>query len=386
MRYRSILCVFLVFVIGGVVFVAARGMANAFPQRDLGGYWVAAHLASQNPYSLQRSAEFERSIGNLETVPPLVRNPPWAIVLVLPLAWFSYQTAYALWAILSVVLVAGCARAAWNLSGAEASLAPAFLSLLFGPTLVLLMLGQITVLVLLGVMLFLYLVERRRDWLAGASLLLIVLKPHIALFFLLAVVLWSIRSRRWAILASGALALTVACVAALLMNPHIFSQYLDLAKQFPHETELYPNLGGILYAATGHHGWAVLPQVIGMGWLAFYWRRHCADWDWQTDGELALLVSVVCSYHSFPYDEILFLPALMPAFANGNRRNFLVGFIVTNAGYALYMGKVAGRFGFGHVSMWWTASAWLVTYLVSRRARAREAVAPPLRVAGADGV
>ncbi|MGC2209063.1 MAG: glycosyltransferase 87 family protein [Candidatus Korobacteraceae bacterium] len=207
----------------------------------------------------------------------------------------------------------GCARVAWNLYNPSASLAPAFLSLLFGPTICLLMLGQVTVLVLLGITVFLTQVERRRDWLAGASLLLILLKPHIAIYFLLAVLLWTLQSKRWTILVSGALAVAAATVAALAINPHIFLQYLELVRQFAHETEIYPNLGGLLYTATGHHGWAVLPQLTGMVWLAFYWKRHGADWDWQTDGVLVLLVSVVCSYHSFPYDEILFLPALKAA-------------------------------------------------------------------------
>ncbi len=382
MRFQTILCLFLIAVMGGVVFVGALGMANAFPKQDLAGYWAAAHLATRNPYSVQAVKDFERSIGNPNTVPPMVRNPPWAIVLVLPLAWFSYQTAFALWTVLSIVVVVGCARVAWNLYNPSPSLAPAFLSLLFGPTICLLMLGQVTVLVLLGITVFLTQVERRRDWLAGASLLLILLKPHIAIYFLLAVVLWTMQSKRWTILVSGALAVAAATVAALAINPHIFLQYLELVRQFAHETETYPNLGGLLYTATGHHGWAVLPQLIGAVWLAFYWRRHGADWEWQTDGVLVLLVSVVCSYHSFPYDEILFLPALMAAYANGNRRNFLVGFAAANLGYLLYLSKIAGHFGYNQIFLWWTASAWLITYLVSRRPRVRVPLASPLDVAG----
>ncbi|MGC2209062.1 MAG: hypothetical protein WA532_03025 [Candidatus Korobacteraceae bacterium] len=93
MRFQTILCLFLIAVMGGVVFVGALGMANAFPKQDLAGYWAATHLATRNPYSVQAVKDFERSIGNPNTVPPMVRNPPWAIVLVLPLAWFSYQTA-----------------------------------------------------------------------------------------------------------------------------------------------------------------------------------------------------------------------------------------------------------------------------------------------------
>ena len=114
---------------------------------------------------------------------------------------------------------------------------------------------------------------------------------------------------------------------------------------------------------------ALLPQLIGIAWLLFYWWKHRQNWDWKSDGLLVLAVSVACSYYSYPYDEILALPALIVAYAVGNRRIFLTGFFVANLGYASYIFKLAGTFGFTYMFLWWTASAWLITYILARSQR-----------------
>ena len=80
-----------------------------------------------------------------------------------------------------------------------------------------------------------------------------------------------------------------------------------------------------------------------------------------------LVVSVACSYYSFAFDEILVLPALMAAFAKGNRVILLAGFLVTNLGYAIYISSIARQWVHGPMFLFWTATAWLLTFLLSRR-------------------
>jgi len=377
MLVRRVLPLLLIVLMLGVLFAAALAAASALPVQDLAQYWAAAHLVTKNPYSLELTTSFERSAGVVSVAPPLVTKiPPSAIMLVLPLGFLGYKAAFALWSVMSIVVIAGCARAVWDLFTPTPSLAPALLSLLFGPTVVILMLGQLTVLVLLGITLFLILAARKRDWLAGASLLLVVAKPHVVFLFLLAVLLWILYSKRWKILVSGTVAFSAATVAAIAINPHIYAQFMDRTRLVVHETESYPNLGGALYAASGHHVLALVPQLIGLIWLAFYWRKHRVEWDWKSDGMIVLLVSVATSYYSYPYDEVLVLPALLAAFANGkNRRMFLVGLLATNLGYALYISNVAGHFKLGYMFLWWPASAWLVTYVLSQHPRTRLAPA-----------
>jgi hypothetical protein len=288
---------------------------------------------------------------------------------ILPLGLFSYRTGFALWAVFSLVTVVGCAGLVWRSFENKESLFSILLPLFFGPTIILLMLGQWTILALVGVTGFLVATEQRRDWVAGAFLLLVMGKPHIALLYLLAVGLWVFQTRRWAVLYSAVLSLLASSSLMLVMNLHIFSQFLDRTREFIDERRVNPNLGGILYVVTGNHALAAIPQVIGLLWLLFYWKRHRRAWDWKRQGMLVLAVSVACSYYSFPYDEIVVLPALITACVTGNRRIFLVCFAAIELGYGLYLFQVAGTLGFSYMFLWWTATGWLFTYLLSSKDR-----------------
>jgi hypothetical protein len=373
---RNIASALLIAVSGVALFYVVRMAAFALPVQDFAQYWAAAHLITKNPYSLQQVMEFERSCLSLPVASPMaMRNPPWALLFVLPFRFISYPTAFALWDMFSFIVIAGCARAAWRLCTPEPSTVPALLSLLFGPTVALLSLGQFAILVLLGATLFLIMIDRKKDWAAGASLLLIAVKPHVALVFLLSIALWSFQSKRWRVLISAGSAVALASAVVVAMNPLIFSKYIEFARQFAREKTPYPNLGGALYDLTGHHGVAYLPQICGLVWLLFYWRRHRFDWNWKTHGLTALIVSVACSYYSFAFDEILVLPALMAAFAHGNRRIFLAGFVITDLAYAIYLSGVAKDLIHGPMFLFWTATGWLLTYALSLHSDSAESIA-----------
>jgi hypothetical protein len=362
------LCILLIGVVLCLLYAVGLLAASALPVQDLAQYWAAAHLVKTNPYSYAATSAFELSHGIPASTGLLViKNPPWAIVFVLPLALLSYTAAFAAWMALSVLIVTACARASWSLFTPRLSLAPALISLLFGPTVVLLMLGQLTVLVLLGITIFLIAIERKLDWLAGVSLVLILIKPHVVFLFLIVAALWAYRSRRLAIIWFGSIALFVLGGAAMLINPHIFAQFLARARLVVGEDYPYPNLGGLIFVLSGHHGLALLPQVIGMIWALIYWHRHRFTWDWKTDGMFVLVLSIACSYYSYPYDEILLIPALLSAYALGKRGIFLTGFVIANLGYAIYISNLAGKFGFDSIFLCWTASVWLITYALSQR-------------------
>lgn len=369
MRFRKTFAVLLIVFACVVLFAAALMAAYALPVQDFAAYWAAAHLFQQNPYSMQQTQSLEKSAG-LVSAPLVVKNPPWVIVLLLPLGLFGYHSAFAMWTVMSVCVVVGCAKAVWDRWGAGPSLVPALLSLIFGPTVVLLMLGQFTALVLLGALIFCIAVSKKQDWLAGASLLLVIGKPHIALLFLLSVALWTVLYKRWIVLVSGTLALVVASSTALAINSHILAQFWRRTQLAVGETESYPsypNLGGMLYSISGLHILALLPQLAGLIWLAFYWRKHCSNWDWESHGLVVLLSSVVCSYYSWPYDEILALPALIAVFARGDRRMFLAVFALTDLGYAVYISGIAGHFGYSYMFLSWTATGWLLTYVLAQK-------------------
>src|SRR5437763_628311 len=71
----------------------------------------------------------------------------------------------------------------------------------FVPVYVAIIAGRISPLLLLGAVLFLTFVRRGNDLCAGAACALLAVKPHLAYLFWIAVLLWSIRERRWHVLA-----------------------------------------------------------------------------------------------------------------------------------------------------------------------------------------
>ena len=366
MRSKTIITIALIACAAGILFVAALMAASALPPQDLTQYWSAAHLVRQNPYSTQLVSAFEKASRIGASEPPLVlKNPPWAIPFILPLRLFSFRVAFAAWAVFSVVAVVGCVGVVWRWLEEPDSIFSILLPLLFGPTIVLLMLGQWTVLVLIGITGFLIAADRRHDRIAGAFLLLVMGKPHVALLFLTAILLWVVQTRRWKIFYSAALSLAASSAFVLVLNPHVFAQFFARTREVVDEKVPYPNLGGMLYILTGNHALALLPQIIGIVWLIFYWTRRRRTWDWKTDGMLVLVSSIACSYYSYPYDEILVLPALVMAFVTGNRRVFLLLFSATEIGYAFYLLQIAFKFGLSYMFLSWTAMAWLITYLAS---------------------
>lgn len=374
MRSKIFAAVLIAFVLG-ILFMAALMASSALPPQDLTQYWAAAHLVRQNPYSTDLVSALEKAAGVNVVQPPLVlKNPPWAIPFILPLGLFTYHVAFAWWTVLSVVIVTGCVGVIWRRLERAESLLALFLPLVFGPTIILLLLGQWTVLVLLGITGFLIALEHRRDWNAGAFLLLVMGKPHVVLLFLLAILFWIIQARRWKILYSAALSLVGSCLIVLALNPHIFAQFLLRTREVVDEKVPYPNLGGLLYILTGNHTLALLPQIIGILWLIFYWTRRRQTWDWSTDGMLVLVSSIACSYYSYPYDEILVLPALVAVLLTGNRKVFALLFIATDLGYMIYLFQIAGKLGYGYMFLSWTAAAWLVTYLASRSSARRQEI------------
>jgi len=359
--------ILLVALLIGILFFAGLTAASTLPIADLAQYWAGAHLISTNPYSQNLYLQFDRSQGVVTDGPPMVmRNPPPALLLVLPLRFMNYRAAFAFWDLLSIVILAACGRLAYGLVNSEPSLMPVALSLLFGPSIALLTLGQIAIFALLGISLFLFLIERRKDMWAGAALSLTIVKPHIALLFLVVVVLWSIRNRRWSVLLGTASTLTISTGAVAMINPHSLAQYAAFAAEFSKENAPYPNLGGLLYVLSGNHALAYLPQATGVIWLAFYWNRHREPWDWKTDGMYVLLVSLVCCYYSFPFDQIIILPALMIALGKGNRPLLYSGLVITNLAYIFYISGFIGHLGYGPMFLWWTALGWLATFMLAQ--------------------
>jgi hypothetical protein len=228
--------------------------------------------------------------------------------------------------------------------------------------------GQTGILLLLGIVGFLYGIDKKKPWLAGLSLALLAVKPHVAYLFLLAALLWSVSRRAWAILAGMILALSSATLLAWAINPQILSQYLQAIGSYPPSGWATPTLGGVLRLVFGTDRFWLqfLPPALGLLWLLVYWVRRRAVWDWLAQAPLIILVSLVTTAYGWSFDQAIALVAMIQIFVSITSLSWGVRSALILIIYVLInlLDLIAPGNEF---FLFWLAPAWLVLYLASIR-------------------
>lgn len=360
-------------------FVQAPQLLARLQMYDFVEYWAAGRLIAlgENPYDGDRMHELERTAGRTEDG-ILMWNPPWTLPLVLPFGLLPVRMAHLLWLVLQLVVVGYCADRLWLLYGGdrERRWLSWLLGLTFLPTLFALTAGQITPVLLLGVVGFLAFMGRKCETWAGVAAVLIAVKPHLAYLFWLALLLWSIRERRWRTLAGGVVAGVVLTALPLLFNAHVLQQYWHTFTQQPPAQYRSPTIGTVLRLAFGEEQFRLqfLAMIPGLLWFVPYWWMQRKDWNWQEQLPLVLTVSVLTTaYGGWPFDLVLLLLPVLHAATLAARHGWntvsilaLGLFVAVNAVAATQLALQVEYFWF-----LWITPAVLLAYLVVRGAAAR---------------
>jgi hypothetical protein len=195
------------------------------------------------------------------------------------------------------------------------------LAFTFVPTFLTLYLGQIAAVLLAGAVLFLRFERRGHDFLAGAATLLLAAKPHLFLFFWLALGLWAVDRRRWTVLAGGAVAGLAATGVALLLDPGVLGQYREMLTATPPVQYRSPTWGTVLRLLFGEErfGLQFLAPLAGVVWFVPMWLRHRRTWDWGERLPALLFASLLTApYGAWPFDlVVLLVPLLRMAASSG---------------------------------------------------------------------
>jgi hypothetical protein len=365
-----------------VAALLARGL-GALPLMDFVEYWAAGRLnaTGANPYDLALIEEVEHQGGREGDGLPML-NPPWTLALLMPFGLLPPHLAHLLWLALQVAVLVWAAQTLWDYYGGERDRRRVAwcVTFTFVPTYLALLFCQITPLPLAGAVLFLSNLRRGRDGLAGAATVLLAIKPHLVSLFWLALVVWAVRQGRWRVLVGAACALVAATAAALVCNPAVLQQYIELMAQRPPEVFRTPTLGTLL-----REGWGggpfwlqYLSLVPGVLWLAAYGLHHRRDWDWGRQLPAVLLGSLLTApYGAWPFDLVLLL---VPVLRVAARADQVSQTSLSRMAVALY-GAINGAAAIlvaGFVNFFWflwMTPALVVGYLVMD-SRIRESASP----------
>ena len=360
---RIIFCIFILtsaVSVLGISVVLLTGTSASI--HDFTSYWAAGQqlIHGANPYSESAVSVLERAHGYKGTDMTLImRNPPSALFLVIPLGLVGIRAGSILWSLLIFGCLAASIRMMWRMNGSPPGRLH-LISYLFSPALACLATGQTGIFLLLGLVLFL-LFHDSKPLLAGMALSLCALKPHLFLPFAVALFMWIVTRKAYRILVGAALTLGVCCVIPLFFDPTVWSQYVRMARVSGVKSEFMPDLSTMLRFALDRQAmWLqFLPAALACVWALWYFRRHRMDWDWQTHGSLLMLVSVIAAPYSWFTDQVVLIPALLQGLYSGKS---LTSVLALTSAPMIEMMFLGG--GDLHSALYcWPAIAWLAWYL-----------------------
>lgn len=292
---------------------------NAVVQRDSIAYWAAGKLLfqGQNAYDSTTVLRLEQQHGYQEERPLVLRTPPWALFMVLPLGLSGPFWAWVIWMGLSFASLLLAMRFCRRLYGAEVPRDIfSVVGYTFAPIPACLVSGQMGLVLLLGIVLFLWW-EQKWPYLAGAALILPFAKPHLLSLFWLTLFLWVIKRKQREVALGFVAAWTGAIGIALAMDTHVFQHYREMLHTASIGTEFIPALSGVIRLLFFRHFFWVqfVPVTVGLIWGAWYFLKKMSVWNWKEHGPVLLAVSVLVTPYSWLADESVLLPAILQATA-----------------------------------------------------------------------
>lgn len=313
-------------------------------QSDFLPYWTAAYVfvrggdaystpALDEAFRTQRPTQYAATDPIYR--PPWALGPPWAVLLLAPLGWLPFEVAARLWLMLTLALISGAAIGTWHSLGGAARGRPwwaVLLALCFVPALIVITLGQIVALVLAGLVASVTALQVRRDGVAGAALLLALIKPQLMFLAVPAVLLWALWRGRWRVWAGLAVSLLMAIAVFTLLAPNGLAGYVNYARSYDFSRHASATIGGVVraYGNTDALRWIGVAALPVLPWLA---RAIDRDGIW-TGVNAALLIALPSAPYGWNYDQIVLIPAIVQAAlwlrdSRGRRRAWLIAALAT---------------------------------------------------------
>lgn len=365
--WRIVAAVLMVAVGIGILSVAMSG--SEATNRDYTEYWAVGHqlVHRGNPYDAASILLILQAAGSKATehTHMILRNPPSALFITLPLGFVSVTTGAVVWSLALIAALMASIRMLWIMHDRPEDRLH-LIGYMFPPVLACLLAGQLGIFLLLGVTLFIYF-QKSKPYLAGTALMLCALKPHLFMPFGMALIVWMGVRKDYRVLIGAGAAVLASTGLILCLDPAVFLHYAHGEKGENIQALFIPCMS-VLFRVVLHRSavWLqFLPMFVGCVWAIWYFSTRRARWSWLDHGPLLLLVSVLVAPYAWFTDESILLPAILAGLyraSNAGRSLLTFGCI---AGVALIevLAGVPLPSGF----YMWTAPAWLAWYLYAVR-------------------
>lgn len=325
---------------------------------DFISYWSAGKLLMHraDPYSPAGAFAVEKAEGFTRGFMVML-NPPWALFLAAPLGFGGIRVGLFLWTLASVACIV---ISAFLLEVPPKERAFAFV---FAPAVAAVFMGQSSPFALLGFTLFLRF-YRSQPLLAGASLLLMAIKPHLFLIFWVVLLADCIYHRRLQLLAGAIAALAAASLFPLLFDAHVWPHYFAMLRGSTLNREVFPTASMLFRMLLDPQAFWLLfvPAGLAALWALWYFASRRQAWDWRVHGLMLMLISVIVSPYSWLTDEAVLMPCILFALAVSQKRKYSAWILLGINTAVLFVVLVRQASLNSHAYVW-TPLAWLAWFL-----------------------
>jgi hypothetical protein len=311
---------------------------NSYLETDFSNFWLAGHMvaAGQNPFS---TSAWRLALAATGAFPFNTRfqYPPWSAVMLTPLGVLPFHLAITLFLVLAETSLIGIfwlgkRLVEWHTYPRASLYLFALITLLFRPVLITFILGQTALLWLLAVLVSIWLIRNQRDFWGGMLLALLLFKPQLAIFPMLAVCGWACWTRRWAIVygaAGGVGALLLLSAPLLVLSWSDWIQ--EIIGEKAQDVQVCPTIWGLIYHLLAPAGpqalshWYV-PLSLMLSLFIFggsvillariHWKRLLSPHILLLlDVSLGLILSVTVIPYAHSYDQAILLAPFLLGYA-----------------------------------------------------------------------
>ena len=306
-KSSSIVKLVLVLLLGSLVLLFPVTLPAGAGDRDLLAYWSSAYLfAHGEDFSDPiRLGEIERTLTTHDDTEILYSwFSPVGNVVLLPFTLLPFTRAASYWLIINIIVLFGSALLLWG--DLDRKWIPLVTAFSFAMSVYSLVFGQINFLEVLGLALFLSLSRADRPYLAGASLVLTTIKPHLVILTLPILLLDLLRKKEWKALA-GFIAAMLLCILILFaFYPPWIQSFVAVITSGMGNVRETPTLTGLLVIlgqyTIGKWIWP-LALLAGIVW----WLKSGKNWDRRRFIDISLAVGLIVAPVGWSYDQIMLL-------------------------------------------------------------------------------
>jgi len=240
--------IILILLLGAITILFPISLPRGAGDWDLQAYWSSAYLFAHgqdfsDPLAL---GEIEHTLTTRDDPETLFSwFSPIGNVALLPFTLIPFTKAVYYWLILNIIILFSSANLIWENSDSRIWI-PLLAVFSFSMTVVSLVFGQINFLEVLGLALFLALSKSKRQYLAGASLVLTTIKPHLVILTLPIILLDLLRKKEWKALTGFALTLAFCFAILFAFYPPWMQSFWSVVTSGMNTVRETPNLNGLL--------------------------------------------------------------------------------------------------------------------------------------------